>query len=159
MARRRLRVLLYILAALLLCLFVGWPTINAFRIRHEVASAVRNAWSVRLEEYRNSEVLTSVELPREEWGTVTSSLRIAPDIGIPFMISLCFVPHHRVVIVDDRGRSVILSVCFRCDEMATESSAILSTPYLWRSPLRLLFIDHHVPVRSERKYAMGVGDK
>lgn len=129
------------------------PTLQAFWIRHRVLSAVRSAQSVRLEEFRGGEVLTKVELTSQQREAVRRALPIVPDIGLPGMIALCFVPHHRVVTRDAAGQESAFTICFGCDEARVERGAIFMTPFLWRSSLRRLFTDHQIPVRGLREYS------
>jgi hypothetical protein len=152
MAHPRLRGLSFLLLVLVISLCVLWPTISAMLIRHEVVSALRRARTVRLEEYVGNRVLTSVELPRPEWSVIVRSLPIVPDIGVPFLIKLCFIPHHRVVFTDENCQFFTLRVCFGCDQLDTESSGILQTPYLWRLSVRRLFSEHQIPIRNLREY-------
>src|SRR5687768_3055184 len=86
------------------CWFIVIPTIQALWIRHQVLSSVRSAQSVRLEEFRGREVLNKLELTPEQRKVVRRALPIVPDIGIPGLIALCFVPHHRVVTRDAAGQ-------------------------------------------------------
>src|SRR5882762_2839640 len=131
---RRLRRLLYVIL----------PTVAGFRIRYGIASALRRAENVRLEEFRGSQVITSVELPREEWRQVLAAVPVVPDAGAPFMVALCFIPHHRVVIMDAADGRFDFIVCFGCDQVATDSSGILGAPFLWRAPGRRLFPQHKI---------------
>src|SRR5258706_2722676 len=149
---RRLRRWLYVILAVVFCLFVLWPTVAGLMIRHRMASALQRAENVRLEEFRGSQVITSVELPREEWRQVLAAVPVVPDAGAPFMVALCFIPHHRVVVMDAADGRFDFTVCFGCDQVATKSSGILGTPYLWRAPVRRLFTQHKIPIRTSREY-------
>jgi hypothetical protein len=150
--RRPLRLSLFALAVLVLWLLVIWPTLDAFVIRREVRSSLQRASSVRLQEYAGLAVLTTVDLPRSEWHRVVGAIPVIPDTGIPLLVKMCFWPHHRVVVTDDHGGEFIFRVCFYCDEVATDSSGIRSTPFLWRSSLRRLFTEQKIPIRDEHEY-------
>jgi hypothetical protein len=152
MAHTRLRRLSLLLLVLVICLFVVWPTVSAMLIRREVVSALRRARTVLLEEYVGNRVLTTVELPRGKWHEVVQALPVVPDMGIPLLVKLCFDPHHRIVLADEHGRYFTFSVCFECDQVATDSSSIIGTPYLWRSSVRRLFSEHQIPIRNSREY-------
>lgn len=149
---RQHRYFLISLAALLCFGCVLWPSVRGWSARWQVVAALDRATFVRLEEYSFGEVLTSVELPRSEWSKVSSALLPAPDIGMADSITLCFVPHHRVVIANERGKSFRLTLCFQCDQATTESSKIFATPYAWRSRLRRLFTEHQIPIRDGKEY-------
>ena len=60
------RIILLLVSGLAVVLFVLWPTINAWRVRHTVAVALQPAASVRLEEFAFHIPLASAELPRAE---------------------------------------------------------------------------------------------
>ncbi|MEY4482795.1 MAG: hypothetical protein RL693_247 [Verrucomicrobiota bacterium] len=152
MARPRLRRVLYVLLGIAIFLFVIWPTLAAFRIRRQITSALRRAESVRLEEFRGSQVITSVELSRDEWHQVVAAMPAVPDTGVPFLVALCFKPHHRVVVMDAADGRTDFIVCFGCEQVASSSSGIIGTPYLWRGSVRRLFTQHHVPIRSLHDY-------
>jgi len=141
------------LAIFISCWATVVPTLLALRIRHRVLSAVAAAQSVRLEEFRGGEVLTKVELTSQQRETVRRALPIVPDIGLPGMINLCFVPHHRVVTRDTAGQESAFTICFGCDEARVARGAIFMTPFLWRSSLRRLFTDHQIPVRGLGEYS------
>jgi hypothetical protein len=151
--KRILRLLLFAFVVLVLWLLLIWPTLDAFVIRREVHSALQRATSVRLQEYAGLAVLTAVVLPRSEWHRVAAALPVVPDAGLPAIIRKCFWPHHRVIIVDERGAELILRVCFTCEEIATGSSGVHGTPYLWRSSLRRLFTEQKIPIRDEHEYS------
>ncbi len=132
------------------------PTLQALWIRDLVLSAVRSAQSVRLEEFRGGEVLSKVELTSQQRAAVRRALPIVPDIGVPGMVTLCFVPHHRGVTRDATGQESAFTICFGCDEARVGRGGIFMTPFLWRSSLRRLFADHHIPVRGLREYSKPV---
>jgi hypothetical protein len=128
------------------------PSLQAFWLRQRVASAMRSAKAVRLEEY-SGRILNKVELDLQQRKAVISALRLAPDIGMPGMIALCFMPHHRVVIQNADGREIAFDICFGCDEVRFDEEGIMMTPFAWQSSLRRLFTDHGIPIRSQREYA------
>ena len=105
--------------------------------------------SVRLEEYSFHTVLTSRTLSPTEYIHVTDALPLWPDIGIPGSSSMCFIPHHRVVITDRvTQQETTFAVCFHCDEVCLSGHQILQTPYAWRRSLRQLFSQHDIPIRE-----------
>jgi hypothetical protein len=152
MARRKLRLMLCAILAVVVFLFLVWPTVSALLLRRELAYALQRAHAVRLEEHEGSQVLSSVELPRSEWREVIRSFPIVPDVGVPLLVKLCFIPHHRIVVIPEQGEQFIFRVCFDCEQVATESSGILSTPYLWRSSVHRLFTEHQIPIRDLQEY-------
>jgi len=135
----------------------GWiivvPTVQALWVRYQVVSAVRTAQSVRLEEFNGATVLSKVELEMEQRGAVAGALPMVVDIGLPGMGARCFVPHHRVIARDAHGQEFALTVCFGCEQAATSRAGAFATPFFWRSSLRRLFTDHHIPARDLREYA------
>ena len=50
-----------------LAVFVVWPTVDALVVRGRISRALKQAGSVRLEEFSFHVPLTSVELPRSQW--------------------------------------------------------------------------------------------
>ena len=152
MFRRILRRFLYAIAVVSIIVFVCWPTVDAYVIRGEVVSALEHAQSARLEEFSGTNILTTLELSTEERRQITSALPVTPDVGAPFLGELCFVPHHRVVITDQEGKKFVLTVCFQCDQVETDTLGILGTPYLWRASIRHLFSSHGIPIRDLREY-------
>lgn len=155
--RFRIRNLIYTTAALLvlppLCVYIIWPSLIAFHVRNEIVSAIQRAKSVRLEEYTRWELMTSVELPRDEWRKVTETVPLVPDVGRPYYMILGYVPNHRIVVIGEGNKQFAFRICFYSSQAATEKSGIFTLPYLWRYPLYRLFIEHNVPVRSDMEYA------
>ena len=142
---------------LLLGYFVVPSTIGLVRLRGRVASTLRQARTVRLEEfqgYRDRRVLSSVELKGEEIGAVLAALPYVPDISWSGMEKMCaFVPHHRIVAATEDGTTVSLEVCFTCGDLslitgADSRSSVAAMPYVWWPLLRRLFIGHGIPVRA-----------
>ena len=129
------------------------PSLQALWLRHRVLSDVRSAKSVRLEEFSGKQLIAKVELSVNQRQAVASALPIAPDIGVPGVISLCFRPHHRVVITSIEGVDVSFDVCFGCDEVRFGEGGIMMTPYFWQSSLRRLFTEHGVQVRQQKDYS------
>ena len=146
------RIVFLSVAGLFFVLFVLWPTINALRVRHSVATALQHAKSVRLEEFAFHVPLASVELPRDQWPQVLAAMPIVPDVGVPGSVRMCFIPHHRVIVTDQQGQPLAFTVCFACDQAHTERMGIFATPYLWCGPLRRLFTDHAIRIRTDREY-------
>jgi hypothetical protein len=145
---RRLRRVLIWLGIVAFTLFVGIPTTLVLRTRFQISSALRSASTVRLEEYSFGKTLTTRTLTAAEFRHVTDALPITGDFGIPGLIAMCFIPHHRVVIIGSGQRETTFAVCFTCEQVAASDSGILSTPYAWRQPLRQLFLRHDIPIRD-----------
>ena len=141
-----------IAALLAFGIFVIWPTVDAWRLRHAVTVALRTAASIRLEEFAFHRTLASVELPRSEWPQFVGALPVVPDVGMPGLVKLCFIPHHRIVVTDSRGGRFEFTVCFQCDQLKVGQTGIVATPYLWQGSLRRLFGSHRVLIRSDREY-------
>lgn len=158
--RRWLRWLKW-LAVVVACWVFVIPSIQALWWRHRIVSAFKAARSVRLEEFLPSElggpvskgrVLNAVELSAEQGKALVSAIPMAPDIGTPGFILLCYMPHHRVVIANPDGNQLALEICFSCDEFSFAQGSVVTTPLLWRSPLRRLFSDHGIPIRTKQEY-------
>lgn len=131
-------------------IFIAAPTVIAAITRIRIASALRSASSVRLEEFVFQTVLTSRPLTPSEFDHVTDALPILPDLGIPGGYTMCFIPHHRVVITDRATQhDTTLTVCFHCDEVRLSGHQIMMTPYVWRRSLRQLFARHNIPIRDQ----------
>ena len=141
-----------VLALLGFGLFVAWPTVDAWRIRHGIAAALREAGSVRLEEFAFHRTLATVELPRAEWPQIVAALPVVPDFGMPGLVKMCFIPHHRIVVTDRQGGQREFTVCFQCDQLKVDRTRIRATLYLWQGSLRRLFRSHQVLIRSDREY-------
>jgi hypothetical protein len=141
------------LAGFLAVLVIVIPTVQAFSIRHQVVSAVDAAQSVRLEEVGDGgAILSSAELDPKQRRAVASAMPFLPNLGVPGMISMCFIPHHRVVALDSAGHRFVFRVCFACDELNVQEEMPFMTPPLWQSSLRRLFTDHKIQIRSAREY-------
>ncbi len=150
--RRWLRWLLWPVR-LVAFLVVVIPTLQAFSIRHRVVSAVHAAQSVRLEEFGDDgAVLTAAELGPDQRKAVGSAMPLLPNVGVPGLMMLCFIPHHRVAARDPAGHELVFRVCFECDQVQVQEGYIFMTPFLWQSSLRRLFTDHKIPVRDEEEY-------
>jgi hypothetical protein len=100
-----------------------------------------------------SSVRAKMELTYGQRDAIRHALPIVPDLGMPGLISLCFVPHHRIVMRDAAGQETKFTVCFGCDEVQLADGNIFMTPFLWRSSLRRLFTEHGIPVRDLREYS------
>jgi hypothetical protein len=143
---------LCVFVAILIGLSMIWATARVFLVRRQVRAAMQLARSVRLEEFRgDGAILTKIVLPQDKWSEVLRAVPVVPDIGTPG-VALCFVPHHRIVITTDGTNEFRLNICFACQQASTQSSGIFGVPYLWRSSLRHIFVDHQVPIRDEREY-------
>ena len=140
------------LGVVFVAFFVGWPTVQAFAVRGQVSNALKLAESVRLEEFAFNVPLTSVDLPTEQWSQVTTHLPIVPDIGVPGSVKMCFILHHRIVIIGRNQQQLIFTICFGCDQAAIGKSRIFALPYIWSATLRNLFASHQIRVRSDREY-------
>jgi hypothetical protein len=68
------------------------------------------------------------------------------------MMSMCFIPHHRVAALDSAGHRFVFRVCFACDEVNVQEEMPFMTPPLWQSSLRRLFTDHKVQIRGAKEY-------
>lgn len=146
---RRLRRPLIGAGVIVLTLFLGIPTVFVLRTRFQISSALRSASAVRLEEYSSGKVLSRHPLTPTEFQRVTDAVPITADFGIPGVIAMCFVPHHRVIITDRATQlSTTFDVCFSCEQMQLAGSDILPTPSAWRQPLRRLFLRHDIPIRD-----------
>jgi hypothetical protein len=126
------------------------PTLQAFWIRHQVLSFVDSAQSVRLEAFsrfaRPPKIIT-VELNAEQRKAIASAMPIVPDIGIPFLEKLCFVPHHRLIARGADGKEFVFLICFGCDQVKINDGMILGMPFLWDSSLRNLFTEYKIPLQ------------
>jgi hypothetical protein len=142
-----------------LCWITVIPTLQAIWVRQKISSALRSATAVRLEEFvpnyatRKHRIISSVELSGKQRDDIVSALPILPDIGVAGVITLCYKPHHKAVILQADGNELVLEVCFGCDELRLGEGGIMMTPFLWKSPLRKLFTSHSVPIREQREYS------
>jgi hypothetical protein len=110
-------------------------------------SAVSLAQSVRLEgfsRFSKPPKIIAVELNTEQRKTIASGLPIVPDIGIPGLKTLCFLPHHRLIARDANGKEFGFLICFNCDEMKIDDGMILEMPFLWHSSIRNLFAENKI---------------
>lgn len=146
--RRWRRIQIWI-GILCLVVFVGIPTAQVLGARFQIASALRSASSVRLEEYSYPRTLTSRVLTPAEYRQVTDAMPITLKVGIPGVIYRCFDPHHRVVITDASQREMTLDVCFTCQGFCLTGNDVLITPSAWRQRLRQLFLRHDIPIRKD----------
>ena len=142
--RRRLRRSMIFLA----CLFVGIPTLEAFALSLWVLWAVGSAQSVRLEAFDFEGNVVAAELDRSQRKDIALAMPPLPDLGVPGLTALCFVPHHRIVTRASSGQEKEFLVCFECDQIGFFSSLVSSTPFLWRSSIRHLFTRHGIPVQE-----------
>lgn len=153
----RLRTVLVWVGILIVTLFVGLPTALVLWTRSQISSAVREASSVRLEEYSRpaQRILTSKVLTPAEFRHVIDALPLTCVYGFG-LTRRCFSPHHRVVIVDRTGsQETILDVCFGCEQFRLSGNGIDVTPGAWRQPLRQLFLKHDIPIRHRYEHDIG----
>jgi hypothetical protein len=145
------------LIVLFLSYFVVPSTITLVRLRWRIASALKQARVVRLEEfqgYRQPQVLSSVDLTGKDASAVLAALPYAPDVGCPGVKTFCsFRPHHRIVVVTQDGTTMNIELCFMCAALSLKQPAInrapiIEMPFAWRPPLRRLFTNHGI---AERK--------
>ena len=135
-------------------LVIGIPTLQAFALHVRVMSSVRSAQSVRLEAFDyEGNVLAKVELDRKQRREIASAMPLLPDLGVPGLMALCFVPHHRIVTRASSGQEKEFLVCFECDQVSFFGEWVSATPFLWRSPLRRLFTGHGIPVQEPDEWA------
>lgn len=131
-----LRRILKGLGLLSVLFFVGCPTADLLRTRLAISSALRSPSSIRLERRDLVNPPTTSPVSADE---IRDALPFAVDVGIPGLMAMCFIPHHRVVITDAAThRDRIFEVCFHCDQMQFAGRGIRFTPFLWREPLRKL---------------------
>ena len=140
--------------------FIGIPTLQAFVLHFRVMSAVLLARSVRLEAFDfDGAVLAKAELDGKQRKEIASAMPLLPDIGVPGLMALCFVPRHRIVASAPSGEEKEFLVCFECDQLGFFGSLVSATPFFWRSPLRRLFTGHGIPVREhepEERYFLSL---
>lgn len=159
--RRWLRRLVIGFALVVIGVFIGIPTAQAFLLHFRVMRAVNSAQSVRLEAFDfMGNVLAKAELDRKQRREIAAAMPLLPDIGVPGLMALCFVPRHRIVTQASSGQAREFLVCFECDQLGFFDSLVSSTPFFWRSPLRRLFSGHGVrvqePSRWEEKYKLSL---
>lgn len=151
------RLVLSGLIVLLLGYFAVPSTVDLVRLRWRVAAALKQARTVRLEEfqgYSHRRVLSSVELKSEEIGAALAALPYAPDLSCPGLAKMCaFIPHHRIVAVAPDGTTMNLELCFTCGDLSLKSSAdspasVMAMPFAWWPLLHRLFAGHGIPVRA-----------
>ena len=146
----RRRILIYV-GVFAFTLFVLVPTAFVFRMRFQISAAVRSASSVRLEEHSFGNVLSTRTLTPAEFQQVNEAVPITLDYGVPGLIALCFIPHHRVIIADATQQQTTFEVCFSCEQVQLSGHFLLPTPSAWRQPLRQLFLRHDIPIRDNYK--------
>jgi hypothetical protein len=137
-------------AIFIICFTIVIPTLQALWVRHQVLSVINSAQSVRLgafSRFAKPPKVITVELNTEQRKAITSALPIVPDIGIPGLYTLCFVPHHRLIAHSADGKDFVFLICFTCDEMNINDGKILETPFLWHSSLRNLFRENKIPLQ------------
>jgi hypothetical protein len=124
------------------------PTIGVFRARSRISSAVASASAIRLEEYLGDRVLTTRALTSVEFSRIIEAVPATWDYGMPGMMRLCFVPHHRIIITDaPTQRTTTFEVCFSCNQLEF-TTGIIDSPSSWHQPLRQLFLRHDIPIRN-----------
>lgn len=139
---------IYLWFAILTAIFVLLPIVllrtamhsRMLSRRDQITNAIQSAQEVRLEEFDdNGKILSRRELNAEQRAKASES--IAGDLtgGVPFTLTLCFVPHHRMIARDAKGLEFIFTICFECDEAAITGSGPFAMPTHWRSSLRRLF--------------------
>ncbi len=148
-------------AIVIACWVTVIPSLQALSLRRRIVTALNAASSIRLEEFLPKElsgpvskgtVLNTVELNTEQRKAVLSAIPMTPDIGVPGVILLCYMPHHRVVMTNADGGEVAFEICFLCDEVSFAHDSIVMTPFLWRSSLRRLFTEQKIPIRTRDEY-------
>jgi len=150
---KAIRLTLCAVVGILVWVLVGWPTSDALAIRRQLSTALAQARTVRLEESAGLNILTVVELPRSEWHKLLDALPPVPDAGVRILIRKCYWPNHRALIVGEHGEEFTLDVSFVCEEISTEASGVHGTPYFWRSSIRKMFLEFHVPIRDPSEYS------
>jgi hypothetical protein len=151
---RRLRRSMIFLA----CLFVGIPTLEAVVLSFRVLWAVGSAQSVRLEAFDFEGNVVAAELDRSERKDIALAMPPLPDVGVPGLTALCFVPHHRIVTRASSGQEKEFLVCFECEQLGFFGSLVSSTPFLWRSSIRRLFTNHGIPVQEPgERFTLSLG--
>jgi hypothetical protein len=151
------RLLFSVVILLFLGCFVLPSTIDLARIRWRLASALKNARAVRLEEFEGRQyrrVLSSVDLRGRNIGEAFAALPYAPDLSCPVLQKMCiFAPHHRIVAVAENGATMDPELCFTCGDIALTNGFgrgghVVAMPFAWRPLLHRLFTRHGIPVRD-----------
>ena len=118
--------------------------------RDQIVNALHTAASVRLEEFDdNGKILSQSDLNSEQRVVATESIKGDMTGGTAFTLTMCFVPHHRLIARDAKGLEFIFTICFECDEAAITGTGPFSMPIKWRSSLRKLFEQNGFQVKQE----------
>ena len=115
------------------------------RMVSRIEDATKEAETVFLERYFAGEVINrSAITPQNlnEW--ISSNLRSRPPL--PFDVSMCWKPHHRIILQGDESSREI-QICFECDLFKFESSQ-RPIPRSWKKQFRSLFATHGIPATT-----------
>jgi hypothetical protein len=150
---KRLALWITILTTILVILpIVLFQTVMHSRMlsrRDQIANAMQSALAVRLEEFDDDgKILSRRELDAEQRAKVNEAIGGDLTGGVPFTLTMCFVPHHRVVARDAKGLEFTFTICFECDEAAITGSGPFFMPIKWRSSLRRLFEENGFLVKK-----------
>lgn len=135
-------------SAILLVVYVITPVVVLRMVMHslmlsrrdQIARALRDSVSVRLEEFDDKgKIVSQIDLDSEQRAVAMESISGDMTGGLPFTLTMCFVPHHRLITQDAKGLEFTFTICFKCDEAAISGTGQFSMPYKWRSSLRKLF--------------------
>jgi hypothetical protein len=134
------------------------------RMVSKIEEANKGAETVLLERYLGGEVVNrSAITPQNlnEW--ISSNLKSRPPL--PFDVSMCWKPHHRIILQGEETRREI-EICFECNLFKFESSQ-RPIPRSFKEQFRSLFTSHGIPATtpdddeldaSRKKSAEQVGD-
>ena len=119
-------------------------------MRDQAVKALQTAESIRLEEFDDSgKVVSRRDLDSEQRVAANESIRGGLGGGAGFTLSMCWVPHHRVIARDAKGSEFALTICFGCDEARITGYSQFPMPTKWKSSLRQLFEQNGFRCRRE----------
>lgn len=143
-AKRILAVLLPILAGIGVFAW-GVQSIGGTRMHHRIRAAAVESKTVVLQRYHRGggEIVEASEMDAEAF--LAWMDRSLVPLPARLDISLCWTPHHRLLLQSDEGSRKV-EICFECDLFKFES-AQRKLPEPWRQAFRELFSKHGIPAK------------
>lgn len=138
------RSILIVLAVTLLAVvgsIYAWLATGKMRFRSELRAYGDGAKEVVLERYYSGTALQTARISGEQFQSWADQL--PEGFGrLPYAISKCWVPHHRIKFDGNTENKV--EICFTCNELWTEATGRRKIPKDWRQPLRAMFLAYDI---------------
>lgn len=144
MKRKRVLILAGTLGFTGLVLTYGHTAVISLRLR----SALASSEAVSLETF-DATLIQKRVLSTSDAQEIIHAFPVGPQFPVPLITRMCFVPHHRIVILDTEGRRADYEICFHCDQYSFPGTGVRDMPGDWPARTRQLFARFGLPLDTK----------